>query len=65
LTPIHPCEGLENGNAYYQFPSEKYLTGLVSQVPEDFLFTFKVTDHITIKKYPNLARFSPKAGQKN
>jgi len=51
--------------AYYQFPSEKYLAGLVSQVPEDFLFTFKVTDHITIKKYPNLARFGPKAGQKN
>ena len=27
--------------AYYQFPSAKYLTGLVQKVPDDFLFTFK------------------------
>ena len=51
--------------AYYQFPSEKYLSGLVADVPSDFLFTFKVTDHITIKKYANLPRFGPKAGQVN
>ena len=30
--------------AYYQFPSAKYLNGLVQKVPGDFLFTFKVTD---------------------
>ena len=29
--------------AYYQFPSAKYLSGLVEKVPGDFLFTFKVT----------------------
>src|ERR1035441_1017797 len=28
--------------AYYTFPSEKYLTGLADQVPDDFRFGFKV-----------------------
>ncbi len=51
--------------AYYTFPSEKYLTGLASQVPDDFRFGFKVTDALTIKKFPNLARFGAKAGQIN
>lgn len=51
--------------AYYQFPSEKYLTGLVSKVPGDFLFTFKVTDDITLKRFTNLPRFGIKAGKPN
>src|SRR5919106_1017712 len=36
--------------AYYSFPSEKYLAGLVEQVPADFQFGFKVTDEITVRK---------------
>jgi uncharacterized protein YecE (DUF72 family) len=51
--------------AYYTFPSLKYLAGLAAQVPEDFRFGFKVTDAVTLKKYPNLARFGMKAGQVN
>jgi len=51
--------------AYYTFPSEKYLTGLADQVPNDFRFGFKVTDTVTIKKFPNLARFGANAGQPN
>ena len=51
--------------AYYTFPSEKYLTGLASQVPDDFRFGFKVTDALTIKKFPNLTRFGANAGQTN
>ena len=51
--------------AYYKFPDAKYLTGLVSQVPEDFQFAFKVTDEITIKKFPNLPRFGVRAGKPN
>lgn len=51
--------------AYYKFPDEKYLTGLASQVPPDFRFGFKVTDAITIKKFPNLARFGDQAGKPN
>jgi uncharacterized protein YecE (DUF72 family) len=51
--------------AYYQFPTHKYLHGLVSQVPEDFRFTFKMTDDIKIKKFTNLQRFGTKAGKQN
>lgn len=51
--------------AYYTFPSQKYLEGLISQVPKDFQFAFKVTDEITVKKFPNLARFGHHAGQPN
>ena len=51
--------------AYYTFPSEKYLEGLVSQVPSDFRFGFKVTDEITVRRFPNLPRFGIRAGKAN
>jgi uncharacterized protein YecE (DUF72 family) len=51
--------------AYYTFPSHKYLQGLTAQVPADFQFGFKVTDEITIKKFPNLPRFGHQAGAAN
>lgn len=51
--------------AYYKFPGRSYLQGLASQVPEDFLFGFKVTDAITLKRFPNLPRFGEKAGKPN
>ena len=37
----------------------------MSQVPADFQFGFKVTDEITVKKFPNLPRFGHRAGQLN
>src|SRR5690349_19783575 len=43
--------------AYYKFPDERYLQNLVADVPDDFLFSFKVTDFITIKNFANLPRF--------
>jgi uncharacterized protein YecE (DUF72 family) len=51
--------------AYYDFPRREYLQGLADQVPDDFRFGFKVTDAITIRKFPNLARFGAKAGRPN
>ena len=51
--------------AYYKFPDEKYLHGLVSQVPEDFQFAFKVTDEVTIRHFSNLPRFGARAGKPN
>jgi uncharacterized protein YecE (DUF72 family) len=51
--------------AYYTFPSIKYLEGLAAQVPPDFQFGFKVTDEITVKKFPNLPRFGERAGRPN
>src|SRR3989442_5214960 len=51
--------------AYYKFPDQRYLEGMVSQVPPDFLFGFKVTDEITIRKFTNLPRFGMRAGKPN
>ena len=51
--------------AYYAFPGVKYLEGLAAQVPPDFQFAFKVTDEITLKKFPSLPRFGQRAGQPN
>ncbi|MCI0538675.1 MAG: DUF72 domain-containing protein, partial [Verrucomicrobiales bacterium] len=51
--------------AYYRFPDQKYLETLVTPVPSDFLFAFKVTDEITIRKFANLPRFGPRAGKPN
>jgi uncharacterized protein YecE (DUF72 family) len=43
---------------YYKFPTEKYVGELCAQVPEEFKFGFKVTDDITLKKFPSLPRFA-------
>jgi uncharacterized protein YecE (DUF72 family) len=51
--------------AYYKFPDERYLAGLAEQVPAEFRFAFKVTDEITLKRFPNLPRFGSRAGQPN
>ena len=51
--------------AYYDFPRREYLQKLADAVPVNFRFGFKVTDAVTIKKFPNLARFGAKAGQPN
>lgn len=51
--------------AYYRFPDERFLAGLADQVPDDFRFTFKVTDEITIKRFTRLPRFGDRAGQPN
>ncbi len=50
---------------YYQFPKADYLAGLCDQVPGGFKFAFKVTDDITIKKFPNIPRVGAKAGTMN
>lgn len=51
--------------AYYTFPRPEYLQKLADAVPDDFRFGFKVTDTVTIKKFPKLERFGAKAGQPN
>lgn len=51
--------------AYYTFPSQQYLEGMVNQTPDDFMFGLKVTDAITIKKFPKLDRFGDQAGKPN
>lgn len=51
--------------AYYNFPTEKYAQGLASLVPPGFEFGFKVTDDITVKRFPKIPRFGEKGGQLN
>ncbi len=51
--------------AYYVFPRRESLQKLADQVPDGFQFGFKVTDTITIKKFPNLPRFGVQAGRLN
>lgn len=51
--------------AYYQFPSRHWLEEMVSQVPANFQFALKVTDEITMNRFPNLPRFGRRAGQAN
>jgi uncharacterized protein YecE (DUF72 family) len=51
--------------AYYTFPTRRSLEGLAAKVPGDFRFGFKVTDAITLKKFPNLPRFGQRAGRPN
>jgi uncharacterized protein YecE (DUF72 family) len=51
--------------AYYDFPRREYLQAMAGQVPEDFRFGFKVTDALTLKRFPMLDRFGGKAGQLN
>ncbi len=51
--------------AYHRFPSKEFLSGLASQVPEDFRFTLKVTEDITIKRFPSIAKFGANAGLPN
>ena len=51
--------------AYYDFPRHEYLQKLADAVPDDFQFGFKVTDAVTIRKFPNLPRFGIRAGNRN
>jgi uncharacterized protein YecE (DUF72 family) len=51
--------------AYYKFPERLYLENLAAQVPSDFLFGFKVTDEITIKRFKNIPRYAACAGEAN
>lgn len=52
-------------SAYYTFPSRESLEGMAAQVPSDFRFAFKVTDAITVKKFPRLDRIKDRAGKQN
>jgi uncharacterized protein YecE (DUF72 family) len=51
--------------AYYSFPARQHLEGMAGAVPDDFLFGFKVTDAITIKRFPQVQRFGEQSGKAN
>ena len=51
--------------AYYDFPRREHLQKLAEAAPDDFRFGFKVTDAVTLRRFPNLPRFGNRAGMKN
>ena len=50
---------------YYRFPKADYIEGLMNQAPDDFKFSFKVPDEITIKNFPDVKTFGERAGEAN
>ncbi len=51
--------------AFYQFPTEKMMEKFFSQVPSDFKMSFKVTDEITVRRFPTKDDNPKRAGQWN
>lgn len=51
--------------ALYDFPDAEKMKILFEQTTEDFSISLKVTDRITIKRYPNLPRHGKNAGKEN
>lgn len=56
---------VEVDSTYYALPKSNELMTMAAQVPGEFRFSFKVTDTITIKNFPNLKSFGNRAGQIN
>ena len=50
---------------YYTYPTVKLVRGLRTQVPDDFLFGLKVTDAITVRKFPKHPRYREWGGKEN
>lgn len=50
---------------FYRFPTETMLRELAAQVPDGFRFGFKVTDEITLKRWPHVPRSGARAGLVN
>jgi uncharacterized protein YecE (DUF72 family) len=51
--------------AFYQFPERDSLQEMASMVPDDFQFALKVTDEISVKRFPSIARMGARAGRDN
>ena len=51
--------------ALYDFPKPLQMRAFHESTPEEFTVSFKVTDRITIKRYPNLPRHGDLAGTVN
>ena len=49
----------------YQFPTEKMMEKFFSQVPSDFQMSFKVTEDITVRRFPSKDSNPKRAGQWN
>ncbi len=50
---------------YYDWPREAYMRKLLNQVPSSFRFCVKVTNELTMPKFPMHPRFGALAGKQN
>src|ERR1700722_12652090 len=50
---------------FYQFPTAKMLDTIFAQVPGDFRLSIKVTEDITVRRFPSLPRYGKRMGQRN
>jgi len=51
--------------ALYDFPDLNVMERMREQTPDQFTVSLKVTDRITVKRYPNLPRHGDHAGKEN
>lgn len=51
--------------ALYDFPAQETMQIIHDQTADDFKVSLKVTDRITIKRYPDIPRYGPLAGTEN
>lgn len=51
--------------SFYQFPSPSYWGRLFGESPPSLRFALKVPEEITAARWPNHARYGPRAGQEN
>lgn len=51
--------------ALYDFPHPLNMRAIHDKTPDGFVLSLKVTDRITIRRYPNLPRHGPLAGREN
>ena len=51
--------------ALYDFPKPDTMQVIHDQTTDDFKLSLKVTDRITVKRYPNIPRYGPNAGKEN
>ncbi len=59
----YPCVGVDH--TYYAWPLESTFKKYMEETPETFRFGLKVTEKVTVFKYPNLRRYGKDAGKPN
>ncbi len=59
----YPCVGVDH--TYYDWPKPTTFDRYIDATPDHFLFVLKVTDAVTVPKYPRIARYGKRAGQEN
>jgi uncharacterized protein YecE (DUF72 family) len=60
---LFPAVGVDF--TFYSFPTRERMRQLADQTPETFRFGLKVTEELTVHKYPTHARYGPRRGALN